>query len=228
MRRTACLFLLFVLHPAWSVSQPYSGLPKTKIVPQPDAPLQITRFFSRCGRSYTSRCGSGYSASSRADDEGGIYHSVEYKNVSDRSLAAVRLGLLTFDQWQDLLDGIDGIAVMPLAPGATRMTTWADPVSGTLVSPTAIAYVGKVRFSDGEVWSADLDRILEELEASGWAVPSLSFSLCEPEPVLPSVSGDEPRREPPMGEPPGEPTTDDGFLDVEPVLEPSEEDEPPL
>jgi len=220
MRSAAWVVLLSLVLPAWALSQVRGRPPQTNIVAQPEAPLRITRFFSRCGKSYT--------ISSRTDPDGGIYHSVEYENISDRSIAGVRVGLLTFDQWRELLDGIDGISMMTLAPGATRMTTWADPVGGELVLPTTFAYVSKVRFSDGEVWNADLDRILDELQTSGWSVPSLGFSTYEPESIPWSAAADEPQREPPPGGPPEEPPADDDFLAVEPPLEPEEAARPPL
>jgi hypothetical protein len=220
MRPAAWVVLLSLLLPAWALSQLGGRPPQTNIVAQPEAPLRITRFFSRCDKSY--------SISSRTEPDGNIYHSVEYENISDRRVAGVRLGLLTFDQWRELLDGIDGISMTTLAPGETRMTTWADPVGGELVMPTTFAYVSKVRFSDGEVWSADLDRVLDELQTSGWSVLSLGFSTYEPEKIPWSTAADEPRREPPRGEPPEESSADDDFLDVEPVLEPEDAARPPL
>ena len=51
-----------------------------------------------------------------------------------------------------------------LAIGATNKGEWVASAYSDFSFHTGVAYVSKVRFEDGEIWSADLSAIVVELK----------------------------------------------------------------
>jgi trehalose-6-phosphatase len=145
--KTKIAVLFFVLMFA---TQVWAIEPVAKIMAQKDAPLLITSYsaaYQRGGR-YMSE---------------GIRHAVEYKNVSDRQVVAVQIGLVSFDVWNEFMDRTGGVAIVEIAPGGSEKGTWVARAYADFAFLTGFAYVGKVRFSDGTIWAADLDAIAEEM-----------------------------------------------------------------
>ena len=105
----------------------------------------------------------------------GIRHVLQYRNVSKRKIVALQFGLLAFDIFNEFQDRLGGYAIQDVDPGATADGTWVASARAESAFYTGVAYLSKVRFEDGEVWSADLDGItkqVQEIEA-GFSVESL-------------------------------------------------------
>jgi hypothetical protein len=130
--------------------------PVCKPLVQENVPLQIT--------SYT--CG--YQRRSDYSPEG-IRHSLEYKNVSGKIVEAVEIGLVSFDVWNTFLDRTAGISIEMITPNLSKKGAWVARAYSDFAFLTGVAYVSKVRFNDGTIWSADLDAVgaaMREIEAS--------------------------------------------------------------
>ena len=50
-----------------------------------------------------------------------------------------------------------------IAPGSKEKGKWVATSSADFSFHTGVAYVSKVRFDDGEIWSADLNSVVLEL-----------------------------------------------------------------
>ncbi|MGB2868322.1 MAG: hypothetical protein WBD36_07725 [Bacteroidota bacterium] len=126
-----------------SLSVQTPAQPSAKIIGQPDAPLKI----------------SSYRATYVAGDEylsEGIYHILEYKNVSQRRIIALQIGLVSFDIWNEVLDQTGGLSMKEIAPAESVTGRWAVTTSGDFSFYTGVAYVSKVRFLDGEILTSPL------------------------------------------------------------------------
>ena len=112
--------------------------PVTKIIEQSRAPLKIT--------SYTA-----------AYQEGeGIRHYAEYKNTSEKNIVALAIGFVSYDIWNEHINGINGYSIEDIPPDGNGYEVWLDPADGGLKFATGIACISKVRFSDGTVWEVDI------------------------------------------------------------------------
>jgi hypothetical protein len=132
-------------------------------VVQPDSPVLI--------RSYEAHYSRGSSSGVVRVPEG-INHELVYENETDRRIVGVKFGLVSFSLFNEFIGKMGGISTETLAPDGiskgkeTYRETgkWIQRRRGSFAFFTGVAYVSKVRFEDGEVWSADLETVMEELE----------------------------------------------------------------
>jgi hypothetical protein len=122
----------------------------SKIIDQPTAPLKILSYQAN----YQER------SSYRSE---GIRHVLEYQNVSDRKIVAVQIGLVPFDIWNEFLDKTGGVSMQTIAPQAKEKGEWLANAYADFSFHTGVAYVSKVRFEDGDIWTADLSAIANEM-----------------------------------------------------------------
>ena len=123
----------------------------TRIIPQANAPVRINSFTAIY-----------ISTSSRYTDRG-IHYELDFENLSNRNIVAVEFGLVAFDIWNEFLDRTGGITMTPLAAGQTAKGEWVASRYADFSFHTGVAYVNRVRFADGEIWSADTPAILLEM-----------------------------------------------------------------
>jgi len=144
--RIAVMFIFLMLATqAWAVE------PVAKIIAQKAAPLIITSYSAV------------YLEGGRYNASEGIRHAVEYKNTTDRTIIAVQIGLVSFDVWNEFINRTNGVSIKDILPGASEKGIWVARAYADFSFLTGFAYVSKVRFSDGTIWSADLDAIAEEM-----------------------------------------------------------------
>ncbi len=122
-----------------------------KIISQPDSPVKILSYEAQyqAGNSYSQE---------------GVYHKVKYQNMTNRKIVAVQIGLVSFDIWNNYLDSLCGDHIEELDPNDTKEETWISTVNGGYSFCTGISYISKVRFENGEIWSADLDKVTQQME----------------------------------------------------------------
>lgn len=120
------------------------------VIDQPEAPLRILSYNAE----YQER--GNYSRE-------GIKHSVEYENTTERQVFALQIGLVSFSVFNEFLDRTGGVSMSKLAPGKRAKGAWVASALSDFTFHTGVAYVSKVRFVNGEIWTADLEVILEEL-----------------------------------------------------------------
>jgi hypothetical protein len=104
-----------------------------------------------------------YYGGSSTYTERGIHHELEFENVSARNIVAIEFGLVAFDIWNEFLDRTGGITSTPLAAAAKDKGEWVASRYADFSFHNGVAYVTKVRFDDGEIWSADTAGILLEM-----------------------------------------------------------------
>jgi len=124
--------------------------PEAKIVAQRDSPIEISSYTALYEEN------SVYSPSS-------VYHALTYRNTSEKTIVAVRFGLVSFDIWNEFLDYFGGLSIEDFAPGATEEGDWYATTCRGFTFLTGFAYVSRVRFSDGTIWIADTETIAEEM-----------------------------------------------------------------
>lgn len=140
-----CIIIVCVLGSSVFAIEPIS-----KVIEQPNAPIKIFSYDAKYdkGTKYTRE---------------GIKHAVEYQNVSGRKIVAVQVGLVSFDIWNEFLDRMGGVSIRDLQPDEKEKGAWIASAYADFTFLTGVSYVSKVRFDNGEIWSADLDTIAEEL-----------------------------------------------------------------
>lgn len=106
------------------------------VLDQPSSPLEISQYLS-------------------VGFDRAITHSVNVKNITSREIIAYQMGLLSFSVFNEFLDRLGGYAIESLAPGEEKRSSWESRESNASLHYTAVAYVSKVRFADGEVWEAN-------------------------------------------------------------------------
>lgn len=124
----------------------------SRIIPQADSPLKIVSYEPQFQKSST------YTRE-------GIRHEVKYQNTSQKKIVAVQIGLTSFDIWNEFLDRTGGVSMRELSPGESEEGTWVATAYGDFSFYTGVCYVSKVRFEDGQIWSANLDKIAQELKS---------------------------------------------------------------
>lgn len=127
--------------------------PSTRIVQQADTPVKIVTYSAA------------YMERSTYIEEG-IHHRFEFQNTSQRPIAAVRFGVVSFDAFNEFIGRTAGIYLDPLPPGGSKNAkgTWITRAYGDFAFLTGVAYVQRVRFEDGEIWTADEAAIVTELK----------------------------------------------------------------
>ncbi len=123
------------------------------IVNMDDAPIEILVF-----------------GKSQGEDEDHISSVVKFKNRTDRDIEALAITMVYYDAFNEKQDGIMGIFTDPLYANRQRNAGWSTYGEAAFVK-TAIAYVSAVRFIDGEVWKADIKKVIE----TAGNMPELSF-----------------------------------------------------
>ena len=101
----------------------------------------------------------------------GIRHTLAYKNASERKIVALQFGLLAFNIFNEFQDRLGGYTIQDVEPGAAADGVWVASALAESAFYTGVAYVSKVRFVDGEIWSADLESITKQLQEIEAAFP---------------------------------------------------------
>ena len=146
MKTKIAVLLVFLI----ATTRVWAIEPMAKIITQKNAPLIITSYSAT------------YHEKDRFTPEG-IHHEVEYKSATNRKIVAVQIGLVSFDVWNEFQDQTGGVSIEEISPGASENGTWITRVYADFSFLTGFAYVSKVRFSDGTIWTADLDAIAKEM-----------------------------------------------------------------
>jgi hypothetical protein len=124
----------------------------SKIVDQPEAPVQITTFVSVYQR--------------RTNDSlEGIRHDVEYRSRATQKIVAIQFGLVSFDVWNQFLAYTAGLSTEEVNPKARKRNEWLTPSDAATGFLTGVVYVDRVRFESGEIWIADKEQILTAMRA---------------------------------------------------------------
>jgi hypothetical protein len=131
---------------------------------QLDAPLEILEYSARFTEDPTNR------------EAGGIEHRLMCQNVGDQNIVAVEMTFLSFNLWNELFARSKHTFVRPLHADEEVELKWLVPlgesIDGSLFH-SGVAYTSRLRFENGEIWSADLSEIALVLEK---VAPQLSPS----------------------------------------------------
>ena len=126
--------------------------PKALVLTQAEAPVVITKYQNR------------YTRSDKAD-ENGVSHKVDYKNRTDRRILAIEFGFVEFTVWNEHIETLVANDLDAVGGGKSGDGSWLhDPTTGFLFH-TGIAYVSRVRFEDGEIWTADPEDIAAHMRS---------------------------------------------------------------
>lgn len=147
--RNSILTLLLMTFTSISYAQ------STIILNQPESPLSITSFsasYQEGGR-YTSE---------------GVRYDVSFKNISEKRVVAYAFDFFSFDVFNRKLGRpLEGFSVTTITPNSNGNGAWIQRMSSPALFKyygTAVAYVARVRFEDGAIWSYDADAILSQLQ----------------------------------------------------------------
>jgi len=149
-----CIFILFN-----SVS---AIEPVSKIVQQPDSPLEITKYNARYDVALTD-----YNDPLSKYKKPGVKHEIFYQNKSGKGIIAVEMTLINLDVWDETMsiDRATSIVDANSEPAKKVIWTVAVPEGTGFMFLTGIVYISKVRFADGEIWKADKNEIASKLKS---------------------------------------------------------------
>lgn len=134
-----------------TTSSTYAQRSESKILKQKNVPVAIEAYqaqFQRRAGTYQRE---------------GINHAIEYRNTSGRNITAIQFGLVSFDIWNEFLDRMGGVTMRTLKSNEKDKSEWTATAYADFSFNTGVAYVSKVRFDDGEIWSADLDEVAAQM-----------------------------------------------------------------
>ena len=126
------------------------------IISQPTSPVEIYDFSrtDRSGRFTTT------------GDE--LYVNARWRNIVDRLIVAVEIGVLDFDVWHEFLEYQLINNFEKLEPRDDNRLNYSFTQHGTKYQITRIqtsfAYVSRVMFEDGEIWERSLEQVTEEVQ----------------------------------------------------------------
>lgn len=123
---------------------------KSIIISQKNIPISIT----------------GYAAEYQEGNKyelAGIHHKVKYKNTGTKKIEAIQFGLVSFDVWNEYLNKTLGLSLAANDPGDSENGTWVTRTYEDYAFLTGLAYVNKIKYSDGTIWKADLNEVKSEL-----------------------------------------------------------------
>jgi len=94
----------------------------------------------------------------------GIVHRIMMKNISGQEVVAYKMLFVSFDSFNEFINKIGGYSNDSILPNEMGGGVWRTHPFGDFSFLTGVAFVQKVRFADGSVWSAKQDVILAELK----------------------------------------------------------------
>jgi hypothetical protein len=125
------------------------------ILKQSDAPISIINFEAE------------YQEESRYSSEG-IRYDVFFQNSAQNNIVAYSFGFYAFDVFNRSLGRpLEGFSVEELEPEKRGSAAWVQrTINSSLFRKygTAVAYISRVRFKDGTIWTYDEKSILEQLQ----------------------------------------------------------------
>ncbi len=124
----------------------------SRVVEQPDAPVQITASASE----YQKRTN---------NSAEGVRHEIEFRSRSTQKIVAIQFGLMSFDVWNEFLARTAGLTTEEVGPKARKRWAWLTPTDEAIAFLTAVVYVDRVRFESGEIWMADKEQVLAAMRA---------------------------------------------------------------
>ena len=136
----------------WPAGAVQTLKPEHRIVEQADAPVQVTSYRTE----YLKRT---------AESQEGLRHDLDYRSRTDQRIVAIQFGLVGFDVWNEFLDRNAALASDPLDARGRERNSWFTPTSSGVAFFTGVVYVERVRFANGEIWTADLEAVLTAMRA---------------------------------------------------------------
>jgi len=147
MKSAILAFVMFLI----SSSYGFAGLKQEPVIlNQATSPLKITEFKLKYGKEF----GSSYE---------GLYCNLKYQNIMDKKVQAMSFQFIFFDVFNEHLRTFGGFAIEDINPGAAKTGKWTPSFYSDYSTHTCFVYVGKARFEDGSIWSANEDEMLETI-----------------------------------------------------------------
>ena len=128
---------------------------ETQILNQNNAPITINNFEAK------------YQEDGRYSSEG-IRYDVAFHNADQKNIVAYSFGFYAFDVFNRSLGRpLEGFSVDELEPNSPDNAAWVQrTVNSSLFREygTAVAYIARVRYKDGSIWTYDEEAILKQLQ----------------------------------------------------------------
>jgi len=98
----------------------------------------------------------------------GIRFDVRFTNITEQPVVAYSIGFFAFDVFNRPLGRpFGGFAIEAIDPNGSERGAWVQRTTSSALFReygTGVAYVSKVRFEDGTIWSYDSESILNQLQ----------------------------------------------------------------
>jgi hypothetical protein len=118
-----------------------------RVIEQPTAPLSLSDY--SCAYVEGGRTG-----------RDGIRHSVKYQNRSGKKIVAVKIGIVSFDAFNEFIGKLGGVDLDDVDVDEISAGVWMQSRLADFAFHTGVAYVASVRFADGTIWAADSKQVL--------------------------------------------------------------------
>lgn len=104
-----------------------------------------------------------YAASYSRGASSGIEHEITIRNTTGLKLVAVEIGFVSFDPFDDFLHFGIGFARPNLEMGERKQLSWRWSPRNDFQFYTGIAFVYQLRFTNGEIYEADMQAIAKQI-----------------------------------------------------------------
>lgn len=125
--------------------------PRTVVLDQPDVPVRLTTYEADYD-------------DVRLFQSGGIRHEVAFQNATSRRIVAFKLGFVMYSVFNDIIGRESGAYLEPLASPGRDSKVWTHDPPDAPTFHIGVVYVDKVRYADGEIWTAPASTIQEQLD----------------------------------------------------------------
>ena len=142
-----CVLALFAGHASAQALRP-----EHRVVDQPDAPVQVTAYRTE----FLKRT---------AEAPEGLRHDLEYRSRSDQRIVAVQFGFVSFDVWNEFLERHAALGSDALDANERKRNSWFTATASGVAFLTGVVYVERVRYANGEIWTANLDSIVIAMQS---------------------------------------------------------------
>lgn len=121
------------------------------IIEQDKAPIKIVEYDAK---------------SVRGSSRDKVVHTVQYMNQDSNSVTAIEFGFVSFGPFYELLNATSGLTMEGVPPAKyetkPKSTFHFQHIRAYAVY-NGLAYVSRIRFAGGRVWTAELDSVAQQI-----------------------------------------------------------------
>lgn len=89
--------------------------------------------------------------------------SSKVKNKDNQKIEAYSISFIVFNYFDERIKLVDGVSYTPIKPGEKNYGEWSTDVHSSDDGLTGFTFIHKIRFEDGTIIKADINKIAERM-----------------------------------------------------------------